>query len=142
MSTMHCLNCESDISGLLTRTRHNQNRKFCNRSCAAIYGNKHSPKKRRTILVLTNPDVTKIEVTRQDIGYHARLTYKESGKPEQCAYCSYDKAFDVCHIKPVNKFANETRVIEINDINNLIALCKNHHWELDHDLLDGTPSRN
>lgn len=24
---------------------------------------------------------------------------------------------------------------EINDINNLIGLCPNHHWELDHNLL-------
>lgn len=47
----------------------------------------------------------------------------------------YTNYCEVCHIKPVNGFSDESLVSEINDINNLVALCPNHHWEFDHGLL-------
>lgn len=43
--------------------------------------------------------------------------------------------FDVCHIKPIGSFDDDTLVAEINDLTNLVPLCKNHHWEMDHGLL-------
>jgi predicted restriction endonuclease len=43
---------------------------------------------------------------------------------------------DIAHRKPVSKFSDDTRVSEINDISNLAALCKNHHWEFDHGTLE------
>lgn len=45
--------------------------------------------------------------------------------------CGYDKHFEVAHIKAVSSFDNESKVKDINDIENLIALCPNHHWEYD-----------
>ena len=32
-------------------------------------------------------------------------------------------------------FPDETKVLEINSIENLIALCPTHHWEFDNGLL-------
>ena len=57
--------------------------------------------------------------------HHDQKTYK-------CPNCSYSKHIDVCHIKPINRFKGQTKISEINNISNLIGLCKNCHWEFDH----------
>ena len=44
----------------------------------------------------------------------------------------------MAHIKAVSDYDNDTLISEINDINNLVALCPNHHWEYDNNLLDLT----
>ena len=62
----------------------------------------------------------------------SRKIYKSSGKPECCMICGYDKHFEVCHIKAISSFPKTATVGEINNIDNLVALCPNHHWELDH----------
>ena len=65
----------------------------------------------------------------------ARNSYLKSDKPKECAICGYDRHFHVCHIKAINSFSGDTPVTVINDLKNLIALCPNHHWELDIGLL-------
>lgn len=66
----------------------------------------------------------------------ARQNYLKSGQPLTCRICGYSKAVDVCHKRPVSDFPDDTPVKDINHIDNLTCLCKNCHWELDHDLLD------
>jgi hypothetical protein len=74
--------------------------------------------------------------------YHAKLrgnsraVYKLSGRPNICSICSYSKHVDICHIKPIADFTEDVVISEVNSLNNLITLCKNHHWEFDNDLLD------
>lgn len=58
-----------------------------------------------------------------------------SGLPERCAHCGYERHVDVCHVKDISSFTDETLIAEINRIENLVKLCKNHHWELDHGFL-------
>lgn len=70
----------------------------------------------------------------------ARSIYHRSEKPRCCAMCGYDKHYEVCHIKPINDFPDSALVAEVNDLNNLVALCPNHHWELDNGLLIMAPS--
>jgi predicted restriction endonuclease len=53
----------------------------------------------------------------------------------KCAICGYDLHIDICHIKPIKDFPDDAYIADINNTTNLIALCKNHHWELDHGLL-------
>ena len=65
----------------------------------------------------------------------ARKKYLLSDKPKHCIICGYDKHFDVAHVKAVNSFSLDATISEINDLSNLVALCKNHHWELDHGYL-------
>lgn len=52
-----------------------------------------------------------------------------------CAMCGYDKHFEICHIKSIADFSETALLSEINNIGNLIPLCPNHHWELDHGLI-------
>ena len=66
------------------------------------------------------------------IRYHAReMYYKELTK---CEKCGYDKHIEICHIKGIKEFSEESTIKEINDRSNIIGLCPNCHWEFDHNL--------
>ena len=148
-----CRHCENKTN----------NPNFCSRSCSAKNTNK-TPKRKRTKkcincneLILNSrqkcskcidkrllPDYTIKEAMYDThhkssafalIRSRARKTYKTSSKPQYCIVCNYDKHFEVCHIKPISAFIDTTRISEVNDINNLIALCPTHHWEFDHGVL-------
>jgi hypothetical protein len=144
---MPCLNCGGETT----------NPKFCSRNCAATYNNKLYPKRQRIsscskckapvhsghkfcsdcwsktrVLDLTlNSNDGKNAGVRQ----HARAAYKKSGRPYTCAICKYSTHVDICHIKDIRTYPDETSYSVINDQANLLALCKNHHWEFDHDVL-------
>ena len=72
---------------------------------------------------------------RSNIRKHAYDNYMKSGKSCKCKLCGYDKHIDVAHIKAVSSFQKETLVEVVNHIDNLVALCPNHHWEYDNDEL-------
>lgn len=72
---------------------------------------------------------------RSSIRKLAEKTYNDSGKPLKCAICGYDKHVEIAHIKAVSDFKESALISEINNIDNLIALCPNHHWEYDNGLL-------
>ena len=65
----------------------------------------------------------------------ARKKYLKSDKPKQCFVCNYDYHFDICHIKDVHQYHDDALIREVNHIDNLVALCKNHHWEFDNGYL-------
>lgn len=79
------------------------------------------------------------QTARSTIQKQARLIYQNSDKPKKCICCSYDKHYEVAHIKAVSDFDDNTLISEINNVNNLIALCPNHHWEYDNTDFDITP---
>lgn len=64
----------------------------------------------------------------------ARQSYRSTNRPARC-FCGYDKTFDVAHIKSVEDWPDDATVAAVNHPSNLIALCKNHHWEFDHNVL-------
>lgn len=66
---------------------------------------------------------------------NARIVYDKSGHPKQCNVCGYNKHYEVSHKKSVASFSDETKVSDINHISNLVALCRNCHWELDNGLI-------
>lgn len=77
---------------------------------------------------------TKCSLIRKD----ARRTIVESGKERVCEYChnhEYDDILEVHHIKSILEFENDSTVAEINDINNLVWLCPNHHKMLEMGLI-------
>lgn len=148
---MRCTNCSTQTN----------NPKFCSRSCAAIYTNKLQPKKQKTkkcrncnTLILSDRQrcakciefdsksqvLIKNNVKNANSGNYpyirtqARKIYKGSGQPQHCIICNYSLHFDVCHIKDIEQYPNGTPLNIINDISNLLALCKNHHWEFDHEI--------
>ena len=52
------------------------------------------------------------------------------GKP--CAVCGYAKHVELAHIKPLVSFPDEALLSVVNAKENVIQLCPNCHWELDH----------
>jgi predicted restriction endonuclease len=68
---------------------------------------------------------------RSSIQRHARQTYLDGGKEKKCCVCGYSNHVDVAHIRSVSSFSTDTLIREINDIDNLLPLCPNHHWEYD-----------
>lgn len=40
------------------------------------------------------------------------------------------------HKKPVSEFEGHVNIKTINNLDNLIALCLNHHWEFDNGILN------
>jgi len=76
---------------------------------------------------------------RSTIRKLAEKTYKDNNLTCECAVCGYNKHIEIAHIKAVADFDDNATIAEINDIDNLIGLCPNHHWEFDNGLLDITP---
>lgn len=81
------------------------------------------------------------QAARSAIQKHARLVYFNAVKTPACFFCPYSRYIEVCHRRPVASFQGSAKISEINCISNLVGLCRNHHWELDHNLvsLDGSP---
>lgn len=73
---------------------------------------------------------------RAAIARDARRVFEREGKPKRCFICGYNKHVEICHIRGVSSFGNEDFIGVINDPNNLMALCPNHHWEFDNNILE------
>ena len=61
-------------------------------------------------------------------------TYNSDLLNKPCQKCGYDKYTELCHIKPISSFSDKSTIEEINNKNNIIVLCPNHHWEFDNGL--------
>lgn len=67
---------------------------------------------------------------------HAYAVFRSSNNSKCCTACGYEKYIEVCHIKSVASFPDDTTIGEINSPDNLVGLCPNCHWEFDNGLLD------
>lgn len=65
---------------------------------------------------------------------HARKLMKN--KLQVCENCGYKKHVETCHKKEISKYPKTTKIREINVPENLLILCRNCHWELDHGILN------
>jgi len=61
-----------------------------------------------------------------------RLATMFGWKTDCCEKCGYDKHTELCHVKPISSFSDDTLLSEINSRKNIAFLCPNCHWELDH----------
>ena len=68
----------------------------------------------------------------RELARNKALHYNRFSK---CANCGYNKHVEVCHIKSIDSFEDNTPISKINDLSNLVGLCPNCHWELDNHLL-------
>jgi predicted restriction endonuclease len=75
-------------------------------------------------------------VGRAKINRDARRNFLAVRGSQDCYLCGYNKHTEVCHIKAISAFSDDTLVGEINHIGNLVALCPNHHWEFDNGIID------
>lgn len=140
-----------------------RNPKFCSLKCSASYNNKILKKRKlknqcrkcckpiysgRTycaecLKTLYNVDYTLGEVKYKhgkkcNIYTLVRTRSRSVLKHRNiiaCENCGYDKCIEACHIKPVSSFDDSVRLSVINDFDNLVGLCPNCHWELDHNIL-------
>ena len=65
----------------------------------------------------------------------ARKILEESGREQKCAICGFSEHVEACHIKAISSFALDTKIKEVNSLNNLVYLCPNHHILFDRDKL-------
>ena len=72
---------------------------------------------------------------RSGVRKYAEKIYKESNKEMKCIVCGYDKHVEIAHIKAVSDFDEDSTISSINTLENLVALCPNHHWEFDNNLI-------
>jgi hypothetical protein len=124
---------------------------FCNSSCSATFNNLQrelkmknkikTPKKEKFefILSLTKQFLIDKHQTynkyRAVIRKHAHYVFNTHHKHQECKVCGYDTHVEVCHIKSVSSFSDDTLISEINSIDNLVGLCPNHHWEFDNNII-------
>lgn len=130
-----CKNCMSAKS---------QSRNKINSYDFCICGEK---KQKRSIKCKTCSGQEFIKLTRKEAEYnqhgnkaskfcrireHARKIAKMNGLDKlPCKSCGYSKHVEICHIKSISEFEDNSLISEINDIKNIIQLCPNCHWEFD-----------
>lgn len=61
-----------------------------------------------------------------------RTWFKELLK-QPCKHCGYNKHVELCHIKPISEFSDDTPLSVVNSPDNVIQLCPNCHWEFDNE---------
>lgn len=156
-----CVQCQKEF---IKPKKEISKNNFCSQSCSAIWTNKNYnkakkrlPEKECNICNTSIPrNIKTCRTCRDDKEtslsknillekgirfYHrtirnkSRYKYMKSDKIKQCYICGYNKHIEVAHIKSVENFDKNSLLSEINSLDNLIALCPNHHWELDHGLL-------
>lgn len=68
------------------------------------------------------------------VNSHIRLFARSWNKDmtsKCCEMCGYDKHVELAHIVPVASFDDNSTLWEVNNPSNIIALCRNCHWEFD-----------
>ena len=65
-----------------------------------------------------------------------RMLLKTARTRCEIASCGYATHIEAAHIKPISSFRLDTLIETINKPENILALCPNHHWELDNNVLD------
>lgn len=119
----HCLTC-----GVELPYKYKERKRYCP---------EHNPQSRDWNSIT-------IGAIRENVSYqvHARIRdqarrlYKKAGLPTTCAACGYSRHVEICHRRAIESFPDETPVAVVNALENLVALCPTHHWELDNGFLD------
>lgn len=121
----NCKNCGAVLT---------QRRKLC-LSCRALI-------KTNTGELVPANKITKGQISTNDtqkyrrIRKHARAVARELGLLKKCRCCEYSIHVECGHLHPISGYPDSTLVSVINDPKNLCGLCRNHHWEVDHKILD------
>lgn len=132
-----CLNCGRETS----------NPKFCSRRCfCQVCGSEASHRRKHcdthSVRTIATNQITVREIQRRAkfqanarIRQMARRVYRDRGLPLRCCICGYSTQMEICHKRSIAEFPVYALVSEVNAQDNLVCLCPNHHWELDHGLL-------
>lgn len=63
---------------------------------------------------------------------HAHRIASINNMEKVCPICNYSAHVELCHRIPISKFSKDALLKDINAPENLIFLCPNHHWEIEH----------
>lgn len=157
MQEVSCYTCNKVFNKNNNEVRRSPNH-FCSKSCAAKTNNTLSPKRTKTKICINCNELIHahktfckecsikrtiknctIEEIRGASNYQkhsriralAREIFALSKRPLSCNFCNYDKHIEVCHIRALKDFPKSATLSTVNDIDNLIGLCPNCHWEFD-----------
>lgn len=163
MTTRVCKLPECEV--VFEVTKKNPRKVYCSRSCSTINSNRVTQKRHKTkkcsgagcdTLILSRSkycgkacwplsvsyrtiqdvkDVAKYQVNSR-LRTEARNAYFSQGGTYACFVCGYDLHINVSHIKDLHQFPPTALVSDTCQMDNLVALCKNHHWEFDHGYLE------
>ena len=128
--TQTCNTCGKDLGKKWSKPR-----KFCN-DCLVKHHLRNSSYKslieERTLKEYVenyNPKTAQNKYC--GVRFHAAKIMKRSGRVKECAVCGYSNHVEICHIKGIADHSLDSKISEINSLDNLVYLCPNHHWELD-----------
>lgn len=128
------------------------NPKFCSRSCAATTNNRVPKRIKKKYFCehcgcetryrrKTCDDCLVLDMTLAEAKYtkhHKSAAWNlvrgraRSAIPHApCENCGYEKHTEVCHVKDISSFSEDTLISVVNDPSNLVRLCPNCHWEFD-----------
>ena len=122
-----CLNCGIEFRAYKPRLR------FCSRPCASRFKSSRSIINSRTKKDLFSSRKN-YQSARSTIRKHAYRVWSESNQKCECSVCGYSLYVEIAHKRAVSDFPDEATIQDINAIDNLVALCPNHHWEFDHKI--------
>ncbi len=71
----------------------------------------------------------------QNVRIHAHRIANIYDLNKYCSICKYDIHVELAHIKGISEFDKDTKLKIVNSKNNLVYLCRNHHWEIEHNLI-------
>lgn len=143
-----CKNCKKLFEKTIKEIKRSKNSNhFCSRRCSTVYNNIKYPKRKpegkccycKTIISKSkkycdqcsnNASIKKHKYYQTTIRTNARAIAKKLGWTS-CKHCGYDKHIEICHIKAIKDFSEDSLISEVNHINNLLPLCPNCHWEFD-----------
>lgn len=66
-----------------------------------------------------------------DIRRLARVFMEETKTEKSCKICGFNDYVELCHIKAIKDFDKNSKISDVNNLNNLVYLCPNHHKLLD-----------
>jgi hypothetical protein len=137
ITILKCHTCGKNVSRLTAKLKHHKtDMVFCDFDCKSqhIFDNKQSGLSKIADRPIS--DFLRYKGASKYVLIRANAKVVTNDRPKCCKVCSYNKHVQVCHIKAINTFPKTALVGEVNAQSNLILLCPNHHWELDHGLLD------
>lgn len=143
-----CLFCGIIILPKNNETATNAKRKkFCNHSCSAKYSNKkrgyelNSEKIIKNVTFRIDEDIPISLILGEKASKYSQIRAKARAKmifykvAKECIICGYDKHVEVHHKNPCNSYSNDTLLSIVNSLDNLVYLCPNHHWEVEHKII-------
>ena len=136
-SSGKCKICSCDIIFKRAKSGGYQKRSYCSKCLTEFRAKRNGAD--TYIANLTRDQLmsryAKYYIGRNMIRQHAKKIFNDSKKDKKCIVCGYDKHIDVAHVKGVSDFDGSVLISIINNQDNLVALCPNHHWEYDEGLI-------